>query len=171
MLRQFKTITSQIKHAIVILVGSLSSFGMRKLLLSCRQKYGRKRKNSFNVFPEKLLELTHKGKSLELKTDKEEIIKADLVIDCTGRSNQLASMLKDKQYEFVKGDLSFYGGHWDDALDRFVVKARKLIDRNLACQLKGEEIYFLGTACPMQELICDDEAKNGSAKCKNNAPV
>lgn len=123
----------------------------------------KKTKELIKCIPDKLVSLSHIGDSLELTTN-QDAIKADLVIDCTGRSNKLASMVKSKDYEFVKGDISFFGGHWDDALDRFVVKERKLHSRNLACKIKNEEIYLLGTACPMHELICDDEAKNGSAK-------
>ncbi len=113
--------------------------------------------------PGKLDCLAHKKGSLEL-TANGEVLAADIVVDCTGRFNKLSSRLLDNAYEFVEGDVTFYGGQWDERLNRFVVSPRVLEGRRLACKLKGERIFLLGCACPLAELIDDEEALDGSLR-------
>ena len=114
--------------------------------------------------PDKLVTLSHKNNSLELIT-RSECMEVDLVIDCTGRCNKLSSTLLQGKYEFVKGEVAFYGGHWDEDQDRFVVSSPRFLNaKKIACKLKDEKIFLLGSACPLDKLIEDDEALGGALK-------
>ncbi|NRA47064.1 MAG: NAD(P)-binding domain-containing protein [Oligoflexales bacterium] len=115
------------------------------------------------IVPDKLISIAHKPKKVEI-TSHASVLAVDLVIDCTGRYNQLSSSLLKDEYEFVEGDIVFYGGCWNEGLERFASFTRTLKSRRLACKLKGEKIFFLGSSCPLGELIDDDEAKNGSSQ-------
>ena len=86
------------------------------------------------------------------------------MIDCTGRFNDLSATLLKDEHTFVEGDITLYGGKWDEDLGRFIVSPRLLEERKIACKLEGEKIFFLGSACPLGKLIDDDEARNGSLK-------
>jgi len=120
-------------------------------------------KELIKCIPDKLLSLTHKSNSLVLKTENAQV-EADLLIDCTGRFNSLASTLLEKDYDFIKGDITLYGGQWDEDQERFIVSPRELGSKKIACKLKDENIYLLGCACPLDELIDNQEARNGSLK-------
>jgi len=124
----------------------------------------KKTKELIRCVPEKLSSLSHKTSSLELKTENEQL-EVDLVIDCTGRFNDLsATLLKKDNHVFVEGDITLYGGQWDEDLGRFIVSPRFLEEKRIACKVGEENIFFLGSACPLGKLIDDDEARNGSLK-------
>ena len=72
--------------------------------------------------------------------------------------------MAQKDCEFIEGNISLYGGQWDEELERFIVTPRVLEERKIACKLKNEEIFFLGSACQLDQLIDDEEARNGSLK-------
>ncbi len=111
--------------------------------------------------PEKLVSLSHQEDCIKLSTRNQQL-DVDIMIDCTGRSNTLCSELLQSQFEFVEGDIVLYGGQWDEELGSFNNSPRCLSARRIGCKLKNENIFFLGSACPLNELICDDEARNGS---------
>ncbi|MEM6273902.1 MAG: hypothetical protein AAF735_01560 [Myxococcota bacterium] len=113
--------------------------------------------------PEKLVSLSNDGDLLELTTASKRF-ETDWVVDCTGRSNSLSAALLQNPYEFVQGPIVLYGGQWDEMLDHFVASPRFLDARRLACKLNGESIFLLGSACPLNELIDDTEARNGSLR-------
>tara|TARA_Y100001954_G_scaffold190680_1_gene204867 strand:+ start:3251 stop:4795 length:1545 start_codon:yes stop_codon:yes gene_type:complete len=123
----------------------------------------KKTKELIRCVPEKLFSVSHKVNSLELKTENEQL-EVDLVIDCTGRFNDLSTKLLKGEHTFVEGDITLYGGQWDEELGRFIVSPRFLEERRIACKLQGENIFFLGSACPLDKLIDDNEARNGSLK-------
>lgn len=123
----------------------------------------KKTKELIRCVPEKLFSLSHKGNSLELKTEIGQL-EVDLVIDCTGRFNELSAKLLKDEHTFIEGHITLYGGQWDEELGRFIVSPRFLEERKIACKLEGENIFFLGSACPLDKLIEDDEARNGSLK-------
>ncbi len=120
-------------------------------------------KNKIRCVPEKLVSLSHKIDSINLRTSNESL-DVDLVIDCTGRFNELSSLLLQGEFEFIEGDIVLYGGRWDEILDRFVDSPRTLEAKRIACKIKGENIFFVGSACPLNQLIDDEEARNGSFK-------
>ncbi len=115
------------------------------------------------MVPDRLVSLAQQPDLIELNTTTESL-EVDLVIDCTGRLNQLSSKLLQDGYKFVEGDILFYGGLWCPEQDRFTASPKMLKARRIACQLAGENVFFLGCACPLGELIDDEEAKNGAAK-------
>ncbi|MEM9663279.1 MAG: FAD-dependent oxidoreductase, partial [Bacteroidota bacterium] len=80
----------------------------------------RETKALIKCIPDKLVSLSHQVNAIELVTSHERL-EVDLVIDCTGRANRLSSTLLKNEYDFVGGDIVFYGGHWDVDLDQFVV--------------------------------------------------
>ena len=123
----------------------------------------KKTKELIRCVPEKLSSLSHISNSLELKTDTKKL-EVDLVIDCTGRFNDLSSNLFEEECDFVEGDITLYGGQWDEDLGRFIVSPRLLEARRIAYKIGGENIFFLGSACPLGKLIDDEEARNGSLK-------
>ena len=123
----------------------------------------KKTKELIKCIPEKLSSLSHTADILELKTENEQI-DVDFVIDCTGRFNDLSTTLLNDGHTFVEGDITLYGGKWDDDLGQFIVSPRLLEERRIACKIEGEKIFFLGSACPLDKLIDDDEARNGSLK-------
>lgn len=127
----------------------------------------RQTKALIECVPEKLMSFSHEANVLKLVT-RTKRLESDLVVDCTGRSNPLSASLLQAEYDFVKGDLVLYGGRWDDRLDHFVASPRCLKARRIACRLKGESVFFLGSACPLNELIDDDEAKDGSLRYQEN---
>lgn len=85
-----------------------------------------------------------------------------LVFDCTGRSNALSAKLPKREHEFIHGDIALCGGQWNAELEHFVALPGTLSKRRLACRLKGERIFFLGSAAPLEELIDNREARNGA---------
>ena len=123
----------------------------------------KKTKELIHCIPDKLVSVSHQTNSLMLNTNTKQV-EVDLMIDCTGRSNKLASSLFKDEYDFIKGDITFYGGQWDERSGRFIVAPRLLQARRIACKLKDENIFFLGSTCPLNKLIDDEEAKNGSLK-------
>ncbi|MEL6195437.1 MAG: FAD-dependent oxidoreductase [Myxococcota bacterium] len=120
-------------------------------------------KERIEFVPEKLVSLSDKGDLVELTTATTRF-ETDWVVDCTGRSNPLSAALLRDSYEFVEGPIVLYGGQWDEMLDHFVSAPRFLDARRLACKLKGERVFLLGSACPLDELIDDTEARNGSLR-------
>jgi len=120
-------------------------------------------KAKIQCIPDKLTALSHKTNAIEL-TVGDQRLHADIVVDCTGRNNPLSTALLQGAYEFVSGDVVFYGGQWDELLERFVVAPRTLEGRRIACQVKNTRIFLLGCACPVDELIDDEEALDGSLK-------
>ena len=88
----------------------------------------------------KLFSLSHKSDLLELKTETEQF-EVDLVIDCTGRFNCLSSKLLKDEHTFVEGDITLYGGQWDEELGRFIVSPRFLEERKIACKIESENIF------------------------------
>lgn len=118
-------------------------------------------KERVRFVPERLLSLTHRGDVLALTTSAE-TFDADLVVDCTGRFNALTTLLQQRDHHFVRGDIAFHGGRWDESLGRFTTEPRTSTDQRIACQLTGERVFFLGCATPLRALIDDDEAKDGS---------
>ncbi len=113
--------------------------------------------------PARLDSVTHGTMSLELVADGERF-EADLVVNCTGRSNDLSAKLRAEEYEFVLGDIVFQGGKWDDWEDRFVLSPRPVERQRIACKLVNERIFLLGCACPLDELIDNNEALDGSLR-------
>lgn len=126
-------------------------------------KVWRDAKRAVRCVPERLVSVSHQSEALALKTETE-TIEADLVVDCTGRFNRLSSSLFERGYEFVDGDIVLHGGRWDESLERFTPSPRLLEARRVACKLNGEQVFFVGSACPLPELIPDDEATDGSLK-------
>ncbi|MEM6818589.1 MAG: hypothetical protein AAF578_07345 [Pseudomonadota bacterium] len=120
-------------------------------------------KARIQCFPEKLSGLSHKGDFVEL-TVGEQRLPADIVVDCTGRSNRLGAQLLRDEYEFIRGDVVLLGGQWDETEDSFVPAPRYLKGQRIACKIVGERIFLLGCACPLDELIDDDEALDGSLR-------
>ncbi|MEM6732056.1 MAG: FAD-dependent oxidoreductase, partial [Myxococcota bacterium] len=118
-------------------------------------------KSKMERVPERLVSVKHTADGLELQTSTKSL-QTDLVVDCTGRSNPLSARLLQAESEFIHGDVVFFGGQWDHMLDRFVVAPRVFENLRIACKLKGERVFLLGSACPLDELIDDDEARNGS---------
>ena len=120
-------------------------------------------KKLMKLVPEKLVSLAHESDRVLLTTS-ENVLEVDLVVDCTGRHNPLSSDLLRDGYETVEGDIVFYGGYWSEELESFSASPRVLKSKRLACKLKGENIFFLGGACPLGDLIDDSEARNGASK-------
>ncbi|MEM6925995.1 MAG: hypothetical protein AAF602_03615 [Myxococcota bacterium] len=120
-----------------------------------------KAKERLRCVPERLLSVVHRCGALRLTTESETAA-ADLVIDCTGRVNALAERMQRRPYHFVEGDITFYGGRWDDALESFTATPQTLRRKRIAGQLTGERIFFLGSANPLGALIDDAEARDGS---------
>lgn len=113
--------------------------------------------------PADLSSLSHTQDSLRLTAGSEQL-DVDMVVDCTGRFNELSAALLRDAYEFVEGDVAFHGGQWDANQERFVTSPRHLEARRIACRLRDEAIFLVGCACPLGELIDDDEAMDGSLK-------
>jgi hypothetical protein len=88
----------------------------------------------------------------------------DFVIDCTGRFNSFSKQFLSRELSYINGDITLYGGQWIDEADRFVVSPRCIKNKRIAAKVEGDEIYFIGAAGPLAELICDDEAKDGSLR-------
>ncbi|MEM9387051.1 MAG: hypothetical protein AAGA68_18460 [Pseudomonadota bacterium] len=110
---------------------------------------------------DKLVSVMPHGGALKLSAGSR-CLEIDLLIDCTGRSNPLSARLREQESEFVHGDIVLHGGQWDEVLEHFVSRPRTLNQRRLACKLRGERVFFVGSACPLDELIDDTEARNGS---------
>ncbi|MEL6543385.1 MAG: FAD-dependent oxidoreductase [Myxococcota bacterium] len=117
--------------------------------------------SALKCVPEKLTSLTHSEHVLLLETETQKI-EADVVIDCSGRENRLSAALLQTDYEFLTGAITFYGGQHDEMLDRFVVEPRVFENRKIACRSTNAPVYFVGSACPLGELIEDTEARDGS---------
>ena len=117
--------------------------------------------------PGKLVSVSHKEDSLELTLESERL-DADIVVDCTGRLNALSNVLLREEYEFIEGDIVFCGGRWDESQDGFVASPRPLRARRIACKLKGERVFLIGCAGPLDEIIDDEEARDGSLKYQEN---
>ena len=66
--------------------------------------------------------------------------------------------------DFIEADITLQGGHWDEDLERFIPAPRTLLSKRIAVQIKNKNIFFLGSAYPLEEIIEDSEAKNGSLK-------
>ena len=113
--------------------------------------------------PDRLDSFSHGEEALELTAGGERL-EADIVVDCTGRFNELSALLLQDQYEFVQGDIVLHGGQWDERQDSFVLSPRYLKGKKVACKIKGEHIFLLGCACPLNELIDDEEALDGSLR-------
>jgi len=113
--------------------------------------------------PDKLDALSHTPNAVKLKIGGRQF-EVDVVIDCTSRANSLSAVLLQNAYAFVEGRITLYGGHWDEDLDQFVTSPLFLPTRKIACKLQDEDIFFLGSACPLRELIDDSEALDGSLR-------
>ena len=125
-------------------------------------------KELIECIPHNLESVTHNKETLLLKT-KHKSIKADLIIDCTGRSNKISKKIMTNKHQYLNGkfliDISLYGGVWDDDLGRFTKPSpRKLKDKKIACKIKQKNIFLIGSSCNLSEMIDDNEAKNGSLK-------
>ncbi len=125
-----------------------------------RETWSRTR-SRIRCLPDKLASVTHGDGCLELDVGGASL-QVDLVVDCTGRSNALSSAFQQQDYEYVEGDVHFLGGRWDQDLDQYVVAARHLAHRRIACKRKGERVFLIGSACPVCELIDDEEARDGT---------
>ncbi|MEO0602195.1 MAG: hypothetical protein AAF211_12210, partial [Myxococcota bacterium] len=121
----------------------------------------RRTKERLRSVPDRLVSVVHQ-RGVSTLTTESETVDVDLVIDCTGRFNVLASRLQRRAYHFVEGDVEFHGGRWDDEIERFTAAPRTLKRKRIACQLTGEHIYLLGCATPLGALIDDEEARDGS---------
>ena len=86
------------------------------------------------------------------------------MIDCTGRENTLSLKLLSRGYEYIEGNIVFEGGFWNEKEDRFTSIPFTLDVKRIAYKVKNQEIFFLGATCPLEEIIDDDEAKNGSSQ-------
>ncbi|MEM9605109.1 MAG: hypothetical protein AAGA11_19760 [Pseudomonadota bacterium] len=115
------------------------------------------------IVPDKLVEVRSSPAGLTLVTDRD-AMDVDVAIDCTGRFNPLCARLLHDGYDTVHGDIVFQGGFWCQAEDRFVPKPHTLEGRAIACRVRGQDVFVLGGACPLGELIADSEARNGAAK-------
>ncbi|MEM8605820.1 MAG: hypothetical protein AAGF92_01845 [Myxococcota bacterium] len=113
--------------------------------------------------PGKLVSISDEGRALELTLEGERL-NADIVVDCTGRFNALSRDLLQEEYEFVEGEIVFRGGRWDESHDAFVASPRSVGERRIACKLKGERIFLIGCAGPLDEVVDDEEARDGSLK-------
>lgn len=120
-------------------------------------------KSRIRCVSHKLLSLSHEADSIELRAGSERF-EVDLVVDCTGRCNELSLALLRDEYEFVEGDVVFRGGQWDERMEQFIDSPRFLHAKRIACRIKGERIFLIGTACPLDELIGDEEAMDGSLR-------
>ncbi|MEM1417715.1 MAG: hypothetical protein AAGH15_22645 [Myxococcota bacterium] len=118
-------------------------------------------KARLKLVPDKLVSVSHEGTSLELDVGSE-TLEADMVVDCTGRFNALSAVLLGSDYTFVRGDVTLFGGQWDGEREQFVLSPRSLDSRRVAVQCERERVYLIGCACPLEELIEDDEARDGS---------
>ena len=123
----------------------------------------KKTKELIKCIPDKLLSLNHHSGCVNLEMDSKSI-SVDLVIDCTGRSNKLGFSLLQNEYEFIERDITLYGGQWNEEMEQFVVTPRLLQSKKIACKIKDKNIFFLGSTCPLDELIDNEEARNGSLK-------
>ena len=123
----------------------------------------KKTKELISCTGEKLVSIEHKSKCLNLKTE-EKNYNVDLVIDCTGRMNKLCSKLIKGSIEYIEADISLDGGHWDEDLERFIPRPRTLFSKKVTAKIKNKNIFFLGSSFPLEKMIDDDEAKNGSLK-------
>ena len=90
----------------------------------------KKTKNLIKCVPSKVEFLEHKEQKVNLKTKTDDLT-VDLLIDCTGRLNNLSRKLLKGEYEFVQGDITLFGGMWNDELSRFTVSPRELKAKNL----------------------------------------
>lgn len=123
----------------------------------------RKTKDLIKCIPGKLKSINKIEKQLKLITDSEEL-KVDLVIDCSGRINPLVDKFKKENLDFLIGKIEFYGGHWCDLQDSFIAAPINYTKRRIACRVENKNIFFLGCAAPLEQLIDDDEALNGASK-------
>ena len=131
--------------------------------LSYQLKSGKKQKELISCTGKKLVSIEHKSKCLNLKTE-EKNYNVDLVIDCTGRMNKMCSKLIKGSIEYIEADISLDGGHWDEDLERFIPRPRTLFSKKITAKVKNKNIFFLGSSFPLEKIIDDDEAKNGSLK-------
>ncbi|MEM6370883.1 MAG: hypothetical protein AAF851_21545 [Myxococcota bacterium] len=113
--------------------------------------------------PEKLVSIRHTSSGLDLRTSTERF-DVDLLVDCTGRHNALSTELLRAPRDYLEGDIVLSGGHYDHQLERFDASPRLLESKRVACRLRNEDIYFIGSAGPLEELVDDDEAKDGSLR-------
>ena len=113
-----------------------------------------------SVNPERLLSVKHDVR-IALETENEHL-SVDMVVDCTGRFNPLTFGLQRYDQHFITGDIKFHGGCWHVKQDRFTTATRILKARRLAYKVKDQNIFFLGCANPLRDLIDDAEAKDGS---------
>lgn len=118
-------------------------------------------KDLVRCVPDPLVSLIHEEGSLTLAT-RSETVEADIVIDCTGRFNALAARLESHDHHFVDGDITFHGGRWDPSREAFTAAPQTVTAQRLACQLTGEEVFLVGSACSLPVLVDDDEARDGS---------
>ncbi len=113
--------------------------------------------------PHRLDSLTHREEFLELTAGSERL-EADIVVDCTGRINELSTLLLQGEYEFIQGNIVLLGGQWDERQDQFVLSPRFLEGQRIASKIRDERIFLLGCACPVDELIDNEEALDGTLK-------
>ena len=120
-------------------------------------------KGLIHCVPEKLESISHQGEKLLLRVNGHQL-SADVVVDCSGRHNSLSRNLLENAYEFIEGDITFFGGGWDEGLDAFSPSPWSARARRVASKLKGESIFLLGCAAPVSEMVDDHEARDGSLK-------
>ena len=89
-----------------------------------------KTKELIECVPDKLESIEDKNNLLYLRAGSK-ISEVDLVIDCTGRENELSDKLTKQNYNFVKGDIELYGGKWDEELDRFIASQGNYCQKKL----------------------------------------
>ena len=123
----------------------------------------KKTKKLITCYPKKLDSIKHSDSELVLSLN-DQTIEVDLVINCTGRKNLFIEPWLKRDLLPIEGDITFYGGQWVEEIERFVSTPKTLKNKKLAYQLTNKKIYLMGAACPLNDLIDDDEAKNGSLR-------
>lgn len=120
-------------------------------------------KDLIQCIPEKLSLVKNIDDRLKLSVNNKEI-EVDIMIDCTGRYNEFSNSILKKEKEFIKEDISFFGGFWCEKYDRFVTSEKTVLNKKVACKIKNENIFLIGSAAPLESMIEADEARDGSSK-------
>lgn len=123
----------------------------------------RQSKKRIRCIPDKLRSIDSAQSHLQLTTESTSFA-ADLVINCVERRNALAEQYLNGEVQYINGDITFYGGQWHPKHHKFVVLPRTIEDARIAVKVEDQNIYLIGAACPLIDMIPDSEAKDGTLK-------
>lgn len=122
-----------------------------------------KTKKIITCIPERLKEVKHQSSNLKLVTDKGSYV-TNLLINCSGRYNHLMAPFKQSKLTTITGHITFFGGHWDYKMEKFTNFPRTLHNVKIAQKVSHSNIYFIGNASSLKDLIDNSEARDGSLK-------